>query len=1130
MTRARVIGLAAWLLAGAGCATVGVSPAAGPPAAAPRPTYAVGDQWVRTDGVWELAHILEHGYLFQGPGRDAIILGRDLTPWSVERRGSAVLSRARPFEFYPAPRLDWPLQVGRRGSSKGSWAFWYDETVSLPNPRAPGHYYQRTYTYKKQAEATFAWTVEGYERVKVPAGTFEAYRLYFALAPDDPKERDAPTWWLRIWYAPAIRQFVAGEGKNADGFDFQLAAADPGLSRPIQVIVRDPADGLTVSRRETVLTGRVTAGKGLARVVVAVNGAEVLRREEPGAPTETTLEVPLRLQDGRNVVLVTVTDVAGETRQEARTVIYDAAAARGAAEAARAEARAAREVAARAEAARRAADLWREATAAEQVAEAALAGGETGPGEAAFRRAREAYGRAAALAAAGARNERAAADAREAAARVADARQAAERADAVRWAAAARGQAADLQQRADGALAGQDLERAVALLREAEAAWREAERGALQQASVAAAAAERERQAALERLRQAAERQAATTGTARGAAERIAAERLATSIFAGARRAEDEGRAALARREWSLAQERLHAAEAAYREAAQAARREAERLAALERERREAERALEEAARQRAVAVAAGAEGSAAARRGAAWVRDGEAALAAGKPAPAAALFRDAQEAYRQAAAEARALAAEPVRITISAPADQAQVEQETLTVSGRIAGSRGVRGVLVTVNGKEVARRDEPAPAPSVPLDVAVRLREGQNTVVVTVTDAEGKLSQEVRSVHFERPTPLSVAVRYPAEGATLPHPSSVLAAAVTSGRGVERVTVKLNGRDVHEQVERRPPRSLAVAVPLTLEPGANAIVFTVTEAGGATRSETRTVTFKPPAGAGEASAGSPAPGAAPPERWAVVVGVGRYDNPQIARLRFAVEDAEAVARTLREVAGFKPENVVLLTDRTDRKPTLRNLKWALGTFLARSAGKGDTVVIFFAGHGAPEVDVSGKERDGLAKYLVPVDAEPDDLYATGLPMEEFETIFNRIEAERVVVFLDACYSGSAGGRTFSSRRTRALGVDDAFLERLARAKGRAIVTASRAAEVAVELSEIGHGLFTYYLVDGLRGGADVDRDGIVTLQEVYQHLEQQVTRHSRQVGASQHPVMKGELEGLLPLVRLRR
>jgi len=531
--------------------------------------------------------------------------------------------------------------------------------------------------------------------------------------------------------------------------------------------------------------------------------------------------------------------------------------------------------------------------------------------------------------------------------------------------------------------------------------------------------------------------------------------------------------------------------------------------------------------------VAAGAERAAVARLGAARVREGEAeaALARGEPARAAALFRETQEGYRQAAAEARAVAAEPVRITMTAPADQAQVEQETLTVSGRIAGPRGVRGVLVTLNGVEVSRRDEPVPAPAVALDIPVRLREGQNTVVVTVTDAEGKISQEVRSVRFERPTPLSVGVRHPEEGATLPYPSSVVAAVVTSGRGIERVTLTVNGKEVHRQVERRPQGSLAVAVPVVLEPGTNAIVLTATEAGGATRSEKRTVTFRPPAApAGETRTGSAAPGPAAPERWAVVVGVGRYDSPEISRLRHAVDDAEAVARTLRDVGGFKPENVLLLTDRTERKPTLRNLKWALGTFLARSAGKGDTVIIFFAGHGAPEVDVTGKERDGLAKYLVPVDAEPDDLYATGFPMEEFETIFNRIEAERVVVFLDACYSGAAGGRTFSSRRTRALAVDDAFLERLARAKGRAIITASRAAEVAVELAEIGHGLFTYYLVDGLRGAADLDRDGIVTLQELYQYLEQQVSRHSRQVGANQHPVMKGELEGVLPLVRVRR
>jgi uncharacterized caspase-like protein len=226
-----------------------------------------------------------------------------------------------------------------------------------------------------------------------------------------------------------------------------------------------------------------------------------------------------------------------------------------------------------------------------------------------------------------------------------------------------------------------------------------------------------------------------------------------------------------------------------------------------------------------------------------------------------------------------------------------------------------------------------------------------------------------------------------------------------------------------------------------------------------------------------------------------------------------------------LIEKGNFRKENVLLLTDKTEKRPTLRNIKWALGTFLARSAQKDDLVIIYYAGHGAPEVDPRGAEPDGLAKYLVPSDADPDDLYSTALPMDEVQTIFGRIEAEQVVVFLDACYSGAAGGRTFASRRTRASKVDDVFLDRITRSKGRVIITASRASEVSIELPELSHGIFTYYLVQGLRGAADLDRDGIVSLQELYQYLEQEVSRKSRSIGGNQHPVMKGEMEGPLPV-----
>ena len=126
--------------------------------------------------------------------------------------------------------------------------------------------------------------------------------------------------------------------------------------------------------------------------------------------------------------------------------------------------------------------------------------------------------------------------------------------------------------------------------------------------------------------------------------------------------------------------------------------------------------------------------------------------------------------------------------------------------------------------------------------------------------------------------------------------------------------------------------------------------------------------------------------------------------------------------------------------------------------------------------------------------------------------------------------MFLDACYSGAGGGRTFAAKSTRAGSVDDEFLQRLARTKGRAILTASNTKEVSYELPELGHGIFTYYLIEGLKGKADLNRDGTVTLQELYEYLAEQVTKRSRSVGGNQHPVMKGEMEGVLPLTRVRQ
>jgi hypothetical protein len=465
-----------------------------------------------------------------------------------------------------------------------------------------------------------------------------------------------------------------------------------------------------------------------------------------------------------------------------------------------------------------------------------------------------------------------------------------------------------------------------------------------------------------------------------------------------------------------------------------------------------------------------------------------------------------------------------PLQVALSTPPDQARFEQETMAVAGLVSAGKGVSRVTVALNGGEISRQEEQPPRRTVPVSLPVKLREGQNTLVVTASDADGTVSQEVRTVYYERPVPLAVAFRYPRDMARVTDPVTVAAAVVTSSRGVAKVSVSLNGVEVHTQTERSPQKSLLITVPLKLREGVNTIGITASESDGTVRQEVRTMLYEVPKLAAPPSV-APVPAPAP-DRWAVVIGVGRYESAGIPKLRYTVSDAEAIYQVLIGPAGFKKERVLLLTDTTERKPTVRNIRWALGTFLSRSARKDDTVLIFFAGHGAPETDPRGLERDGLAKYLIPSDADPDDLYSSALPMDELQTVFGRIEAERVIAFLDACYSGAAGGRTFGSQRTRSGSVDDLFLERLTRSKGRVIITASRPTELSIELSEFGHGIFTYYLIQGLKGAADLNRDGIVTLQELYGYVEQQVSAKSRAVGGNQHPVMKGVLEGALPLV----
>ena len=125
------------------------------------------------------------------------------------------------------------------------------------------------------------------------------------------------------------------------------------------------------------------------------------------------------------------------------------------------------------------------------------------------------------------------------------------------------------------------------------------------------------------------------------------------------------------------------------------------------------------------------------------------------------------------------------------------------------------------------------------------------------------------------------------------------------------------------------------------------------------------------------------------------------------------------------------------------------------------------------------------------------------------------------RINSERLVFISDTCYSGASGGRTIPYPGMRA-NISGAFLERISQGKGRVILTASDANELSMERDDMKHGVFTYYLLEGLRGKADLDQDGVITVDEVYRYVSTRVPQATSQ---GQHPARKGEVTGQIIL-----
>jgi tetratricopeptide (TPR) repeat protein len=242
----------------------------------------------------------------------------------------------------------------------------------------------------------------------------------------------------------------------------------------------------------------------------------------------------------------------------------------------------------------------------------------------------------------------------------------------------------------------------------------------------------------------------------------------------------------------------------------------------------------------------------------------------------------------------------------------------------------------------------------------------------------------------------------------------------------------------------------------------------------------------------------------------YAVIIGVAHYKNPGIPGLNYTVNDAESLYNVLTDptYGGFKKENVTLLTD---QDATMANIKKAIGVDLKRAPEDG-IAIVFFAGHGAPE---------GEQTYWLTYDADPASLYASTLSNDAVVDMLGRINTKRVVTFIDACYSGAS---ITTSKSTRAF-VEDPF--KAFEGSGRMTITSSDGREQSLEDSKLKHGIFTYRLLEALKGKADYNGDGIVMADEVARYIQENVPNDARERSHKQDPVVVANYKGYIPISR---
>jgi hypothetical protein len=253
--------------------------------------------------------------------------------------------------------------------------------------------------------------------------------------------------------------------------------------------------------------------------------------------------------------------------------------------------------------------------------------------------------------------------------------------------------------------------------------------------------------------------------------------------------------------------------------------------------------------------------------------------------------------------------------------------------------------------------------------------------------------------------------------------------------------------------------------------------------------------------------------------KRYGIVIGVNDYS--QVApgnNLRYTSPDAQRIYLSLCGRAGFATDCLQLLCDTP--KPELKDVAkspsrsniLACVNEIARKAGPDDLVLIYFAGHGG---EIGGNP------YLLTNDTRMDVVKDTAVDVGLLNNYLQESKAGCIVRFFDACRVPVGDTRAFAQGMSR--GLEDAILKH---AKGRGTFNSCSSGEYSFERPDLEHGVFTYFLCEGLDGKA-ADEHGIVRWDPLVDYVKTSIAAFCKQQSRIQTPHAISDFSGSLELAR---